>query len=379
MRRYNMTKQLWRACGAMILAAALVSPAAAQQGTQDNTAYGGASGEFLLLGAGARGTALGGAYAALATDVTAMYYNPAGLAQLARPSVMLSTSRYIADTKYTWAGIAFPMAGGVRSVGISLGSFGFGDQPIYTLADPDGNGRTYSVRQTFISGTLSQNFSDRFSAGVTLKFINDRLGTAKASGVAVDFGTNFHASVGARPIRASFVIQNLGTNLQHSGEDLIVGVTRQPPLGTVDVPQEPQSAALSTSSWTLPVLFRVGVALDLVAQGSNHLTLLSEFTQPNNTKPGAGAGFEWAMQNIGQRGFSVAARGSYTLQPDNKVNDLVIGMPTKEASGTFTADGLSLGGGLEYARGQTRLGFDYAWKSLGTLGSINFLSFTVGW
>jgi len=374
-----MTKHLWRACGAMIFATALVSPAAAQQGTQDNTAYGGASGEFLLLGAGARGTALGGAYAALATDVTAMYYNPAGLAQLARPSVMLSTSKYIADTKYTWAGIAFPMAGGVRSVGISLGSFGFGDQPIYTLADPDGNGRTYSVRQTFISGTLSQNFSDRFSAGVTLKFINDRLGTAKASGVAVDFGTNFHASVGARPIRASFVIQNLGTNLQHSGEDLIVGVTRQPPLGTVDVPQEPQSAALSTSSWTLPVLFRVGVALDLVAQGSNHLTLLSEFTQPNNTKPGAGAGFEWAMQNIGQRGFSVAARGSYTLQPDNKVNDLVIGMPTKEASGTFTADGLSLGGGLEYARGQPRLGFDYAWKSLGTLGSINFLSFTVGW
>ncbi|HYR16095.1 MAG TPA: PorV/PorQ family protein, partial [Mycobacterium sp.] len=243
----------------MIFAAALVTPAAAQQGTQDNTAYGGASGEFLLLGAGARGTALGGAYAALATDVTAMYYNPAGLAQLARPSVMLSTSKYIADTKYTWAGIAFPLAGGVRSVGVSLGSFGFGDQPIYTLADPDGNGRTYSVRQTFISGTLSQNFSDRFSAGVTLKFINDRLGTAKASGVAVDFGTNFHASVGARPIRASFVIQNLGTNLQHSGEDLIVGVTRQPPLGTVDVPQEPQSAALSTSSWTLPVLFRVGV------------------------------------------------------------------------------------------------------------------------
>jgi hypothetical protein len=374
-----MTNQLWRACGAMILAAVLVAPVAAQQGTQDNTAYGGASGEFLLLGAGARGTALGGAYAALATDVTAMYYNPAGLAQLAHPGVMLSSSKYIADTKYAWAGIAFPMAGGVRSVGISLGSFGFGDQPIYTLADPDGNGRTYSVRQTFISGTLAQNFSDRFSAGVSLKFINDRLGSAKANGVAVDFGTNFHASVGARPIRASFVIQNLGTNLQHSGEDLIVGVNRPPPLGTVDVPQEPQSATLSTSSWTLPVLFRVGVALDLVAQGSNHLTLLSEFTQPNNTKPGAGAGFEWAMQNIGSRGFSVAARGSYTIQPDNKVNDLVIGMATKESSGAFTADGLSLGGGLEYAHGQTRLGFDYAWKSLGTLGSINFLSFTVGW
>jgi len=374
-----MTKYLCRASSAMMLAAALATPVFAQTATQDNTAYGGASGEFLLLGAGARGTALGGAYAALATDATAMYYNPAGLAQLARPAVMISSSSYIAQTRYAWAGVAFPMGGGVRSVGVSLGSFGFSDQPVYTLADPDGNGRTYSVRQTFISGTIAQNFSDRFSAGVTLKFINDRLGTAKANGVAVDFGTNFHASVGARPIRASFVIQNLGTNLKHSGEDLIVGVTRDPPLGTVDVPQEPQSAVLSTSSWTLPVLFRVGVSIDLVAQGSNRLTVLSEFTQPNNTKPGAGAGFEWAMQNIGQRGFSVAARGSYSIQPDNQTNDLLIGIPTREKAGAFTSDGLALGGGIEYSRGSTRLGFDYAWKSLGTLGSTNFLTFTVGW
>jgi hypothetical protein len=375
-----MIKFLLRASCAMLLAATLATPAVAQTtGTNDNTAYGGASGEFLLLGAGARGTALGGAYAALATDVTAMYYNAAGLAQLPRPAFMLSTSAYLADTRYNWVGLAFPSAGGTRAIGVSMGSFGFGNQPIYTVEDPEGNGRTYSVRETFISGTYAQNFSDRFSAGFTLKFINDRLGTAKASGVAVDFGTNFHASVGARPIRASFVIQNLGTNLQHSGEDLTVGVTREPPLGTVDVPQEPQAAVLSTTGWTLPVLFRVGVALDLVAQGNNRLTVLSEFTQPNNTKPGAGAGFEYSMLNIGQRGFSLAARGSYTIQPDNQTNDLVLGLPTKESGGTFTSDGLALGGGLEYNRGNTRLGFDYAWKSMGTVGSTNFLTFTVGW
>jgi len=51
-----MTKHLWRACGAMVLAASLTTPGRAfAQGTQDNTSYGGASGEFLLLGAGARG------------------------------------------------------------------------------------------------------------------------------------------------------------------------------------------------------------------------------------------------------------------------------------------------------------------------------------
>ncbi len=375
-----MTKHLWRACGAMVLAASLtMSGEVFAQGTQDNTAYGGASGEFLLLGAGARGQALGGAYAALATDVTAMYYNAAGLAQLARPGVQVTSNSYIAGTKYTWAGIAFPMSGGVRAIGLSLGSFGFGDQPVYTVADPEGDGRTYSVRQTFISGTYAQNFSDRFAAGFSLKFISDRLGTAKGNAFALDFGTNFHASVGPRPIRASFVIQNLGSNLKHSGQDLIVGVTRQPPLGTVDVPQEPQSAQLSTTSWTLPIVFRVGVALDLVTRGSNRVTVLSEFTQPNNTKPTAGAGLEFGMQNIGQRGFSIAGRASYTIHTDLQTNDITLGMPTKESSGNFTSAGLALGGGIEYARGSTRLGFDYAWRSLGTLGSVNYLSFSLGW
>jgi hypothetical protein len=374
-----MTKHLYRGFGAVLLVAALTTPVTAQVVSQDNTAYGGAAGEFLLLGAGARGTALGAAYAALATDVTALYYNPAGLAQLARPSIMVSSMGYIAGTHYNWVGMGFPMAGGVRSIGISLGSFGFGDQPIYTVTDPEGDGRTYSVRQTFISGTFSQNFSDRFSAGVSFKVISDHLGTAQANGFAVDFGTNFHATVGARPIRASFVIQNLGTNLQHDGTDLGVGVTRPPPLGTVDVPQEPQAARLTTGSWTLPVLFRVGVALDVVSQGSNRVTVLSEFSQPNNTKPGAGAGVEFAMANIGQRGFSLAARASYSIQPDNSTGDIAIGMPTAEKSGSFTSDGLALGGGVEYARGTTKIGFDYAWKSLGTLGSVNFLSFSIGW
>lgn len=374
-----MTKHFTKLFGAVVLAVGLTTPAAAQVASQDNTAFGGSAGEFLLLGAGARGAALGGAYAALATDITALYYNPGGLAQLARPGVIVTSNSYIADTRYSWAGVAFPMAGGVRAVGISIGSFGFGDQPIYTITDPEGNGRTYSVRQTFISGTFAQNFSDRFSAGLSLKFISDRLGTAKASGVAVDFGTNFHASVGARPIRASFVIQNLGGNLKHDGSDLGVGVIREPPLGTVDVPQEEQAARLSTTAWTLPVLFRVGVAMDLVSQGSTRLTVLSEFSQPNNTKPGAGAGLEWAMTNLGGRGFSLAARASYSIQPDNQTDDIVFGVPTQESAGSFTADGLALGGGIEYGRGTTKLGFDYAWKSMGTLGSVNFLSFSIGW
>ncbi len=368
-------------CASALLAAATVVPAAAQdQGTQSNTAYGGASGEFLLLGASARGLALGGAYAALATDVSSMYYNPAGLAQMTRPEGMLSTFNYVDSTNYVWGGIALPLAGGARVVGFSLGSFGFSNQPIYTLEAPEGDGRSYSVRETFIQVTGAQNFSDRFSAGISVKLINDRLGSARATAFALDFGTSFHAMAGSRPIRASFVIQNLGSNLRHDGADLDAGTQRTPPLGVITVPQEPQPARLRTSGWTLPVLFRVGLAVDVFSQGMNRVTVLGQFDQPNNNKPAAGGGLEYALSNVGNSGFSLALRGSYTMSPDNQVNDINFnGVPTAEKSGTFTSDGLAVGGGLSYARGHARLGFDYGYRNMGALGGTNFLSFTVGW
>lgn len=375
-----MTVRLLRVLGTLMgLAALTVTPLAAQA-AQDNTGYGTTSGEFLLFGAGARGAALGGAYAALTNDVTALYYNPAGLAQMTRPGAMVSTYSYVDNTRYNWVGIGLPMSGGARAIGVSVGSFGFSGQPVYTLENPDGTGETYSVAETFLALTYSQNFSDRFSAGFTGKMVSDQLGSTKATGFALDFGTNFHAMMGDRPIRAAFVIQNLGTNLQHDGSALETGVQREPPLGTVDIPQEIQPARLRTSGWGLPVQFRVGVALDVLNAGMNRISVLGEFTQPVNTKPGAGAGLEWALTNVGNSGFSLAARGSYTMQPDNKLDPGAgAGFTTAESISNFSKDGLALGGGLSYGRGTWQLGFDYAYRNLGALGGTNFLSFSLSW
>ena len=131
----------------------------------DNTAYGTTSAEFLTFAPNARGAALGDAFAALATDISALFYNPAGLSQMTSSEMQLSTTSYIADTRYTWAGVAFPFGGGARAVGVQVGSFGFSGQPVYTVDDPTGASElTYSVAETFIGLSFSQQFSDRFSA-----------------------------------------------------------------------------------------------------------------------------------------------------------------------------------------------------------------------
>ncbi len=346
----------------------------------DNTAFGTTSAEFLLLGAGARGAALGGGYAAIADDIDALYWNPGGAALIEHGGLSVSSYDYVAGTTYTWFGLALPMGGGERMIGLHGATFGFSDQPIYTVENPDGDGSTYDVAQSYFGLTYAQNFSDRFSAGLTLKIISDGLGRTSATAFALDFGTNFHALIGDRPIRTSFTVQNLGSTLEHTGPGLDITVEREPAAGVADRPQDPQLARFKTKNWSLPTMFRVGVAYDFVASSATRITLLSEFLQPNNSNASGGGGLEWALLDIGRRGFGVVARGSYTHQPDNDID------PDAVAAGFATAfsseentDGFAVGGGLAYSGAAFQIAVDYAYRDLGILGNTNFFSATIHW
>ena len=347
----------------------------AAQDENDNTPYGTTSAEFLLLGAGARGAALGGAYAAIANDVTALYYNPAGTALMTQPGISLSTYSYVADTRYSWGGVAFPFSGGARAVGLHLGTFGFKDQPEYTVDLPDGTGATYSVSESYIGLTYAENFSDRFSAGLTAKGVFDQLGEVSGSAFAVDFGTNFHSALNNHPIKFSFVIQNLGSNLSYSGDALNVGVPREPPEGENPIPSNPQPGSYRTKAFALPTTFTVAVAYDIIAKQDTRWTLLADFNQPNNTKPGYVVGTEFAFPKMGGSNFNAAVRASYSYASANSGQD-VSGSQLNEEQGY---QGTAVGGGLSYTTESFNLGFDYAWKYMGILGSTNFFTFSIGW
>jgi hypothetical protein len=346
-------------------------------GQEDNTSYGTTSGEFLLLGAGARGTALGGSFAAIVTDVSALYYNPAGAALLERPGIMVGTYDYLADTRYSWGGVAFPLSGGARTIGFQLGTFGFKDQPIYTEEQPNGTGGTYSVNQTFVGATFAQNFSDRFSAGITAKYVNDRLGTVSGSAFAVDFGTNFHASLNNHPVKFSFVLANIGSNLSYEGTGLQGNVPRTPIPGEDETPTLPQQSNLLTKDFPLPTTFRVGLAYDVLTGENNRLTVLGDFNQPNNNKPGFALGSEWMSNKLGGSNFGFALRGSYSYTGANNLDPQSSQTALNDEE---TLQGLAFGGGLMYGAGSGfSLGLDYAYKYLGVLGPTNFFSFTLGW
>ena len=315
---------------------------------QDNTAFGTTAAEFLLLGAGARGTALGGAFSAIATDVSALYYNPAGVALMARPGSMVGTYDYVADTRYTWGGIAFPFSGGSRAVGLQIGTFGFKDQPVYTDEQPDGTGSVYSVSETFVGLTLAQNFSDRFSAGITGKGIFDQPGQGEraAPSQSTSAPTSMPAERPPDPVLVRARQPRHEPELQrHAAADGDAPGSRSAASRTC--PKLPDQSNLRTKDFNLPTIFRVGLAYDLITGDNNRLTVLGDFNQPNNNGAGFSVGGEWMSQKLGGSNFGFAS-GAATATPARTTRPST---PSPTAlNDEENLQGLAFGGGLNYGR-----------------------------
>ncbi|MDD5210250.1 MAG: type IX secretion system membrane protein PorP/SprF [Elusimicrobiales bacterium] len=122
-------ERLAKAFGTALLAALLLFAGTARAAFED-------------LGAGARGPGLGNAFTAIADDVYAIYYNPAGLAQLQRPELAASHTQHLAGLSdgsginTSFLGYAHPLmydkgtiAAGVQSFSID-GSF-YSEQAFY--------------------------------------------------------------------------------------------------------------------------------------------------------------------------------------------------------------------------------------------------------
>src|SRR5687768_16990144 len=98
------------------------------------------SNEFLNIGAGARGLAMGSAQVASVKDGTAGYWNPAGLTGVQdHPSVNLMHASYFSNiAKYDYGSVAIPVSDNKRTLGLSILRFAVDGIPntLY-LIDPD--------------------------------------------------------------------------------------------------------------------------------------------------------------------------------------------------------------------------------------------------
>jgi hypothetical protein len=164
------------------------------------------SNEFLNIGAGARGLAMGSAQVASVHDGTAGYWNPAGLTGVKDyANANLMHAEYFAGIgKYDFVSLAIPVANNKRTIGITGLRFAVDDiMNTLFLVEPDGS-INYNNIQAFSSADygfifsfaqkLKETTNKNIDFGMNAKVIHRSVGKfAKAWGFGLDAGLQIKA------------------------------------------------------------------------------------------------------------------------------------------------------------------------------------------
>ena len=159
------------------------------------------SNEFLNIGVSARGLAMSNSITASTNDISAAYFNPAGLTAITSDiQIAAMHSEYFAGiSKYDYAAVAFPIDQGKRYLAISGIRFAVDDIPnTLQLFNADGtlnydNIKSFSVGDYAFLVSYAQNLKkEGMSVGGNVKVIYRSAGTfATAWGFGLDLGGKY--------------------------------------------------------------------------------------------------------------------------------------------------------------------------------------------
>ena len=304
-----------------------------------------AIGQFLMIEPSAQVAAMGNAGATALEGSMAAYYNPGALGRLTQSSAQFTHSPWLADIQYNYAAVAVKL--GPNALLLSVTALDSGDMDVRTVDMPEGTGEQFSVNDLALGLGYGRRVTDRFSAGVQVKYVQETIWHSQLSAVGVDVGViyelPFRAYLGAS-------ISNFGTRGSFDGRDLRIRYDQDPDVfgDNSNLP-----AALETEDYPLPIFFRVGVGVPVQLGADSRVLVVADAYQPSDNTNSVSFGAEWAYADL------LFLRGGY--------QNLFL----EDAEG-----GLTLGGGLRYQLSGFGLGFDYAWADHGLLGSTQ--RFTLG-
>lgn len=322
-----------------------ISPVSAQFDT-DVTGVGTTSASFLEIGVSARAMGMGGAYTSVIDGPAALSYNPANIVWLNGTQVEFMHNQWFVDSYHDFAGVVIPMTTFRSTLGFHYIGLRFDDQPVRTISRPEGTGEMYSAGDYSLAITLAKALTDRFSFGLTLKYIEERIWNSRGGAVAVDMGIFYRSKIDG--LQMGMSISNFGSELKLIGRDL--DTTVDPDEDNENVDRVPTS--FKTDAFPLPILFRGGISYKLKVGSIGTLLTTADILHPTNTTESINFGLEFGFMDM----FFIRA-GYNNLFEENAEN------------------GLTLGGGLDMFLLKTwGLRLDYAYADWGMLGYSSRIS-----
>lgn len=314
---------------------------------QNLTKTGTTSAQFLKIGVGPRAVGMGTAFTATADDISSIYWNPAGLANNYSSEAMFNHTNWFADIGFDFAAVSTHLDG-LGTIGAFVSILSIDEMMVRTIEKPEGTGEMFNSGALSLGISFARYLTDNFSIGMNAKYIREFIWNSSAQGFAIDIGTMYKINI-LNEFRVAASISNFGTKMQMDGRDIL----RIRQVGGAD--GNLINTKIELDEFDLPLMFRVGVAADLIKTADSRLTTAVDAVHPNDHTEFVNLGAEYSWKEI------VFARAGY-----------------KSLFELNTEEGLTAGLGLQYRiLGSVKVAVDYAYQDFGRLEAVHYLSFGV--
>ncbi len=219
---------------------------------------------FLKIDTDSRAAAMGGAYTAVASDASAAYWNPAGLASSKHNNLQFTHHKWIGDFSQEYAAVKFNKQEHHISLAVNLFNMpGIEIRGEYPSDDPDG---VVDAVNFYTALGYARAFKNNWQAGVSVKYLFEKYYLETASGWAVDLGVRRIGIL--RGLDWGATLQNIGKMKPLLDEStqlpvlLRTGLAYRLPVDFLQ--QKPLISADAEYIFDSGTLFRIGTEIPLL-------------------------------------------------------------------------------------------------------------------
>ncbi len=254
-----------------------------------------ASLQFLKLGVDARAIGMGEAYTAVTDDISSIYWNPAGLALKYETQVFFSHTNWVAETYHEFA--AFSKETNYGFIGASFSLFHMPKMDVTTEEMFGPNGQQFSYSDIAVGLTYANAFTDKFSFGVTGKWIRENIADESISTVAVDLGSMYNT--GFRNIIIGMSLRNFGPDVRYKVDNDNDGLIDEDPFDLFDNDGDGLiDEDGPETEFKIPMNFSLGVSGDLMRKDNSYWIASLQLDNCVDRKETWNVGTEYNINNF---------------------------------------------------------------------------------
>ena len=242
---------------------------------------------FLNIGVSARAVGMGESVVALNQDASSVYYNPAAIAQLDDTELSMTQIKWPAGINYDYLSFTHRVFKN-HYLGFNAGILHMEPMAETTEFHPDGTGNYFTFQDRFFGMTYGAKMTDRFSFGLTLKYVSEDLAGFGMDAVLMDMGTFYWT--GYRSLRFCASLSNFGETVGPNGsyEKRILDQNSGSEI----------TELTSFEQFSPPTQFRVGAAIDPLDSEKQKLTASVQLNHPVDNAEYIVSGLEYSYSKI---------------------------------------------------------------------------------